>query len=64
MKTKRAIELAGNASRLAELLDITPGAISQWGEDVPKGRVWQLRALKPEWFQSQEDSAAPAPRAA
>lgn len=50
MKTKKAIELAGNASTLSSLLEITRGAISQWGEDVPEGRIWQLRSIRPEWF--------------
>lgn len=50
MKTKKAIELAGNASTLSELLGITRGAISQWGEEVPDARTWQLKTIKPEWF--------------
>jgi len=35
---------------LAKLLGITRQAISQWGDQVPKARVWQLMALRPEWF--------------
>lgn len=50
MKTAQAIKQAGSAKALAELLDITPSAISQWGEDVPQPRVWQLRVLRPQWF--------------
>lgn len=50
MRTKTAIANAGTALALAKLLNITPGAISQWGEDMPNGRVWQLRVLRPEWF--------------
>lgn len=49
MKTQQAIELAGSSSALAKLLQITPSAISQWGENVPESRVWQLRVLRPEW---------------
>ena len=50
MRTKTAIANAGSAVALAKILNITPGAISQWGEDMPEGRVWQLRVLRPEWF--------------
>lgn len=53
MKTDQAISKAGNAAALAKLLGITPSAISQWGEDVPQNRVWQLRVLKPEWFHGE-----------
>ncbi|VTU34245.1 Cro/CI family transcriptional regulator [Variovorax sp. RA8] len=54
MKTKIAIANAGSAAALAKMLSITPGAISQWGEDMPDGRVWQLRVLRPEWFVEAE----------
>ena len=50
MKTKDAIELAGSAAVLSEMLEITPSAISQWGEDVPDARIWQLKVICPKWF--------------
>jgi hypothetical protein len=50
MKTKNALELAGGTSALASLLEITPGAVSQWGDDMPDQRIWQLKVLRPEWF--------------
>lgn len=50
MKTELAISRATTQAALAKLLDITPSAISQWGEEVPEHRVWQLRVLRPEWF--------------
>jgi len=50
MKKIDAIKLAGSIKELALLLGISQPAISMWGEDVPKMRVFQLRALKPEWF--------------
>lgn len=55
MKTSLAIKLAGTAAALAQLLGITPGAVSQWGEDVPDQRVWQLRVLRPEWFKPEAE---------
>lgn len=56
MKTKRAIDLAGSQKALAEILAITVSAISQWGEDVPDRRMWQLRVIRPEWFKESNGS--------
>lgn len=50
METEKAIELAGGKHALADLLNITPQAIYNWGETVPKGREWELRGMYPEWF--------------
>lgn len=50
MKKSEAIERAGGVGKLAKLVGLTSGAISQWGEDVPMHRVWQLRVIKPRWF--------------
>lgn len=50
MKTETAIHLAGGTTALASLLGITPGAVSQWGEEIPDAREWQLRVIQPEWF--------------
>lgn len=59
MKTTDAIRMAGGtAAALAELLGITPSAVSQWEDDVPKAREWQLRVIKPEWFVSDESPKA------
>jgi hypothetical protein len=60
MKTAKAVELAGGPKALADLLGITQSAVSQWGEDIPKPRDWQLRVLKPQWFAAP---AKAAPRA-
>ncbi|MFO0449876.1 MAG: Cro/CI family transcriptional regulator [Pseudomonadota bacterium] len=36
----------GSASELAKRLGVTVSAVSQWTEDeIPEGRLWQLRAL-------------------
>jgi DNA-binding transcriptional regulator YdaS (Cro superfamily) len=45
MKTQHAIEFFGTAAELAKALGITPGAISQWGEDVPALRAYQITEL-------------------
>lgn len=52
MKTEKAIRLAGSAKELADLFGITPSAVSQWGDEIPEGREWQLRVIKPEWFRA------------
>ncbi len=59
MKTETAIALAGSASELAELLDITPSAISQWKDEVPQPRYWQLRVLRPKWFDAKTGEPKP-----
>ena len=64
MKTDNAITLAGTAKALADLLEITPSAVSQWGEDVPESRIWQLKVLKPEWFESTGKIATAQPTTA
>lgn len=53
MKTEKAIELAGTPKALADLLGITQSAVSQWGEDIPEPREWQLKVLRPAWFEEQ-----------
>lgn len=59
MKTQQAIDLAGSTKGVAVLLGITSGAVSQWGESVPDNRVWQLRVLRPNWFERQDGDADP-----
>lgn len=45
MKTETAINHAGTSKGLADLLGITPSAISQWGDEVPPARQLQLEAI-------------------
>ena len=46
MKTQQAIEYAGTAVNLANLLGIkSTGAISQWGEYPPENRQLQLERI-------------------
>jgi hypothetical protein len=49
MDKQQAIKLAGSQSELARLLGIHRTAVHQWKE-IPKGRLYQLMVLKPEWF--------------
>lgn len=57
MKTQQAIELAGSARLLADLLGITPSAISQWDDELPESRCWQLKVLRPDWFKVEESKS-------
>lgn len=45
MKTKDAIAQFETAQALAAALKITPSAVSQWGEDVPELRAYQIREI-------------------
>lgn len=45
MKTETAIKHFGSASGLAKALDITPGAVSQWGDRVPQLRSLQIEKI-------------------
>ena len=50
MTKEDAIKRAGSQSNLARLLGISRGAVNQWTRQIPKGRLYQLMVLKPEWF--------------
>jgi len=52
-----AIKMAKGVKPLAEIFDISPSAVSQWGEWLPASRVWQLRCLKPDWFPASPRTA-------
>jgi DNA-binding transcriptional regulator YdaS (Cro superfamily) len=45
MKTKDAILHFGSKSQLAKTLGLTKGAISQWPDDVPELRAYQIERL-------------------
>ena len=49
MDKQKAITLAGSSSELARLLGIQRSAVSHWKE-IPKGRLYQLMVLRPDWF--------------
>jgi len=49
MTKEEAIKRAGSQSNLAKMLGISRGAVSQW-DKIPKGRLYQLMVLKPQWF--------------
>lgn len=45
MKTKDAILYFGSKSQLAQNLGLTKSAISQWPDDVPELRAYQIERL-------------------
>ena len=49
MEKQRFITLAGSQRELAKLLGISQAAVSQW-KVIPVARVWQLKVLRPNWF--------------
>lgn len=47
------IRMAGSQQKLANLLGISQAAVAQW-ESVPQARIWQLKLLRPDWFDAIE----------
>ncbi|TNJ06647.1 Cro/Cl family transcriptional regulator [Aeromonas veronii] len=62
MKKQTAIKHFGGANKLAQALGCKPQAISQWGENVPQGRAYQIEVLTS--GQLKADPAAPSARPA
>lgn len=60
MKTKQAIHLAGSPTALARIFGITSAAVHQWGEDLPRLRLYELREKRPEWFKETRTGKAKA----
>lgn len=49
MTKQEALDWAGGTVALADRLDITPGAVSQWEKEIPQlqqYKLWQLSAGK------------------
>jgi DNA-binding transcriptional regulator YdaS (Cro superfamily) len=45
MKKQDAIDYFGSAANLARELGISKASISQWGDDIPKLRAFELEQL-------------------
>ena len=50
MDKMQFIQLAGSQQKLADILGISQAAVAQW-KQVPKLRIYQLKVMRPEWFQ-------------
>ncbi len=57
MKKVKAVELAGSQAKLARLLKVSKGAVSQWGDDIPELRALQLEKLLAKKMQVPADKA-------
>lgn len=47
MKTQTLVNLFGSQQAVGDLFGITKSAVSQWGDEVPELRVYQLRERVP-----------------
>jgi len=45
MKKSTAIKYFGGPKKLADALKIHPAAVSQWGDNIPELRAYQLERL-------------------
>lgn len=45
MKTQLAVEFFKGKSKLANALGINPASVSQWGDEVPELRAYQIERL-------------------
>ena len=64
VKTTDVLANAGGRRKLAELLGVTTQALYLWGDDVPELRVYQLRVLRPEWFNAKGELVKPRKKGA
>ncbi|MCU8012213.1 Cro/CI family transcriptional regulator [Shewanella sp. SM74] len=45
MTKEEAVKFYGSQSKLAKALGINPASVSQWGDDVPELRAFQIERL-------------------
>jgi hypothetical protein len=57
MKKTELFKLAGGKRQAVYLLGISTQAVAKWGDDVPELRVFQLKVLRPQWFESLKKPA-------
>ena len=50
MTKEKAIQLAGSQAKLAKILGVDRRVVWNW-KKIPMGRIYQLRVLRPEWFE-------------
>jgi hypothetical protein len=54
------LSMANNQIKSSNLQDFEFRVFSQWGEDVPVMRIYQLKTLKPEWFADEPVKLEPS----
>ncbi|RJG10949.1 Cro/Cl family transcriptional regulator [Pseudomonas cavernicola] len=60
MKTKDAAEFFGSRSKLAKALGVFPSAVSQWGDEVPLVRQYQIQVLSKGRLKADQSNGRPA----
>lgn len=51
MDANKIIDSLGGTSAVAELCEVTTGAVSQWRDDgIPRARLMFLKAVRPDVF--------------
>lgn len=60
MKTKTVVDHFGSKRAVADALDISKGAVSQWGDDVPKLRAYELERITNGALLVNEEAQEPA----
>ncbi|NMR86815.1 hypothetical protein HKB39_06615 [Vibrio parahaemolyticus] len=54
MRTEEVVKFFGSKQKVAEAVDTTHSAVSQWGEFVPESRIYEFHFLMktPAWKRS------------
>lgn len=59
MDTNKIIDDLGGTSAVAEMCNVTTGAVSQWRHDgIPEARLMYLKLLRPDVFGTNKKKAA------
>lgn len=59
IKDHEIINALGGSSAVAELCEVTVGAVSQWKTDgIPKARLMYLKVVRPDIFQEKQKTPA------
>jgi len=59
VKKADAISYFNSAAALAKALKISEAAISQWGQNVPQGRAYQIEVLTGGKLKADQSTSAP-----
>lgn len=57
MKVKKVAAFFGGKKKLADALGIYPSAVTQWGEDIPLGRQYQIEVMTEGKFKAVRKAA-------
>lgn len=60
MKKDEAVRYFGSATELARRLGISKAAVSQWGEDVPTPRDYQIEVITKGVIKARQEDSKPS----